>query len=261
MIAAVVLCSAPDAVAQSGACDEQLTARVAQSTLRDSPNRYRAREDRCEGLYGERDISTGGDGPLLVASLTSSFDRFDPKVADELVIEWPDSGLRGVDLRAYSLRRRFFYRMDTRRPAGTRSWTWPTRIAQVALGRKELGVVGSTTVKVAGADRLAMVPLRVRAPGSPAAPAAPPDEAFRLVLFSVLDLSEVYVSIAQVDAADGRVLTQVRAARPLEYGSYPSEQPIVVSLPPLARGLYTIKLVGRQVNGGNAVIEPLLLVD
>ena len=264
LAAALVLFPAPPGLTQPSPCDEQLAARVAQSSLRDSPDSYRSRDDRCEGLYGGRDISTGGDGPLLVASLTSLFDRFDPKVVDALVIDWPDTGAQGVNLRAYSLRRRFYYRMDTRRPPGTRSWTWPTRVlARVALARKELGLVGSTTVRVGGADRLALVPLRVRAPGSPAgAPAvASPEQAFRLVLFSVVDLAEVYVSIARIDPGDGRVLAQVMAARPLEYGSYPAEDAIAVPLPALTPGLYPIKLVGKQVNGGNAVIEPLFLVE
>ena len=71
--------------------------------------------DRCEGIY-MRDVASN---PLLIASLTAWFEDFDPSTGADLTMEWRTPGDAGIHLRAYTLKHRLYYRMDSLRPAGS----------------------------------------------------------------------------------------------------------------------------------------------
>jgi hypothetical protein len=93
---------------------------------------YRLREDRCEGIY----VRNVGMTTLLVASLTESFENFNPAASQNLQVDWPALGDNNVRLRAQAFRHKLYYRMDSLRPAGNNSYTWsPNLLATFNLKR------------------------------------------------------------------------------------------------------------------------------
>ncbi len=70
---------------------------------------YRDRGDRCEGVYIKEVSSTA----LTVASFTEVFEPYDLQSSEPLHLAWDrPPGNASVRLRAQSLRRRLYYRMD-----------------------------------------------------------------------------------------------------------------------------------------------------
>ena len=171
-------------------CDPILLKQVESSPIQSSPDRYTDRRGHCEGLYGGRGVS--GDGTLLIISLTNVFDRFDPHTISRLRLQWPPVGTP-VHIRAYAARPRFYYRMDTVKPAGTVSWDWPSPFfSKFSLTRADLGITATTIMRVGAADREVRVPLQVR---DPAASIAAPSSRYRIVILPSADLIEVYLTI------------------------------------------------------------------
>ena len=70
---------------------------------------------------------------------------FEPAV----VLKWkaPPASVRPVRVRAFSLKDREYFRMDTAVPAKYGGYRWPTEIvASVGLKREEIGLVAWTTL-------------------------------------------------------------------------------------------------------------------
>jgi hypothetical protein len=128
------LCLAGVSGAQEGPCDSQL------KPLAGDPNGYRVRGDRCEGIY-IKDVA--GSANLLVASFTESFEDYDPASGTDLLIDWKAPERGEVRLRAYALRRRLHYCMDTLRPGARTSYVWPSGLLNaLSIAKQDLGVVG-----------------------------------------------------------------------------------------------------------------------
>ncbi len=204
---------------------------------------YRLRGDRCEGIY-IRDVAST---TLVVASLTESFENFNPASGRNLVMEWSALGNADVHLRAGALRRKFYYRMDTIRPAGSTSYTWaPNLLATFDLGRNELGVVAWTSYPVGNTNRNVYVPLRIRQQ------AAAQSSSYQLTLVAGAELSEVYLSMAPVSSG-GRPGPFIQRDQALGYGYYPAERSINIIIPkPEARGIYYLEIGATLRAGGSA---------
>jgi hypothetical protein len=230
--------------AQDRHCDQHL-----KQTSTD-PTGYRPRSDRCEGIY----IREVGNTTLLVASLTESVEDFNPAGGKPLLIEWTPPEGAEVHLRANSLRHRLYYRMDTVRPPGSRSYTWPTNLLSTFnLRRNELGLLAWTAHAVGGTTRDVYVPLRVRqGEGSRSS-------SYRLTVVPGVELSEVFFSIAPV-GSDGRAGAFIKKDEPLKYGYYPADRAVSIPLPALAApGIYYLEITARRQSGGSASAAPIWL--
>src|SRR5882672_11405890 len=95
------LCIAADLA--NGACDPGL------QPAGGSEVGYAVRGDRCEGLY----VQEVSGGTLEVASLTENFKGYKFAKDKPLLVEWPAPGDAQVQVRASSLKRKLYYRMDT----------------------------------------------------------------------------------------------------------------------------------------------------
>jgi hypothetical protein len=228
--------------AQTDPCDAALRSRDNPS----NPNGYRQRSDRCEGVFSQEVSATGN---LLVASLTATMQGFKPESAMPLVLEWKAPGAVKVNVRAYSLRPRLYYRMDTVQDAVSARFRWPaTMLATYALKPTEVGLVAWTAMTV-GNQRLEPVylPLAVRDSASGAWPSAQ-----QLIVVPPSDLKELYVTVSPVDArgVTGRPLRD----GPLEYGYYPAGGAIKVEIAALpAPGIYLVQLAAERKDGANIV--------
>ena len=138
---------------QQGLCDPNL------KQMGQNPQGYRLRGDRCEGIYAQ---PVSGSSTLLVASFTEAFEDFNPSSQDKLSIEWPSFAKTPIRLRAYALREKFYYQMDTVVAADKAPYLWPTGVlAALHLSRQDIGVVGFTDYQVGGESRRLYLPLRI----------------------------------------------------------------------------------------------------
>jgi hypothetical protein len=238
---AVLALAAAMSVAQAahGLCDP---------TLPSPPNDaqgYRARGDRCEGRYLRNVTST----TLWPVSFTEVFEPFDASKDKILQVTWPAGpGMKEVALRAESVKRRVYYRMDTRRPAGDRTFSWPTDVLwALALASRDVGVLAWTTEPVADVPRVVYLPLRV----TRAAAAATASTGYVLALMPGIQLEEL--STALLHVGDDGLETVVRPLSPLQLGYYPALRAVSLKLAKddlPARGVYRIELVARLAGGG-----------
>jgi hypothetical protein len=229
----------PDfALAQENPCDPQLK----QST--GDPDGYRVRGDRCEGIY-VREVSDSGT--LQVASFTAAFDDYDPASGRDLVLRWAAFGDGGVRLRAYSLRPKQYYRMDTKRPPGATTYAWPSNLlSRYDLRRSELGVVAWTSYR-AGSEQLEVyLPVRISqlvGGGS---------SGYELVVLPDVELQEVFVTLARL-GEDGQPRDYLKKDEALGYGYYPAERKVAIKIPPLpAPGIYNMTIGATRQHGGSS---------
>jgi len=227
----------------TAACDETLL------HLASPGNGYRSMGDRCEGVYAKQ---VGGT-TLFLASFTESFENYDLKSQDSLVVSWPAPADAALQIRAETMRRGRYYRMDTRRPAGDTAYHWSNHVLGIEqIRRRDLGILGWMHLRVGGESQLVQVPLRVeqqhhgRTCGS-----------YELQVVPGERLKEMYTSLAPV-GADGKLGSFLYQDQALGYGFYPAESPVKVLIDrsklPRA-GIYYLKLAARLDSGGSATKE------
>lgn len=235
LITGVVLPAFP--AGQPEFCDPLLT------VIADNPYGYRPRGDRCEGIYVQNVASV----PLIVASFTESTIDYELDAGKPLHVGWRNlsGNTSPVRLRAQGVKRRLYYRMDTFRPADATSYVWPSNLlTALNIQKQDIGILGVIGHPIGQTDRDIYLPLRVTQK-EVFARSGP----YELVLFSGLELSEIFVSLAQL-RENGEPETYVQYEEPLGYGYYPAEQPITVRIPGLNRaGIYRLE-IGSIIRGG-----------
>jgi hypothetical protein len=214
--------------AQESHCDSHL------NQTSDDPSGYRLRGDRCEGIY----IKEVAGEALRVVSLTESVEAFDTAAAKNLLLEWTTPGNAAIHLRAYALRERLHYQMDTIRPADDTSYSWPSNLlATLNLTRDELGIVAWTQYAAGNTNRELYMPLRIRQRA-----ATIPSQSYKLVLMPGVELAEVFISLAPV-GQDGQLGAFITKDQPLKPGYYPAERGITITIPkPKRAGVYYVEI-------------------
>jgi hypothetical protein len=222
--------------AQQGPCDPNL------KQVEHNPQGYQLRGDRCEGIYIQ---PVSGSSALLVASFTESLEDFDPSSIDKLSLEWASLPTTPIRLRAYGLREKLYYQMDTMVPAGKTTYLWPTGVLNALhLSKNDIGVVGFTEYQLGNETRTLYVPLRVQ----PKNQKQTPD--YQLVLLPGTELDEVFISMAQV-GTDGQPHSFLISDRKLGKGYYPAERGISINLPkPTTQGIYYVEIGAIRRDAG-----------
>jgi hypothetical protein len=238
-VLALIAGTAASGLAQSGHCDPYL-----QVSL-DNPFGYRLRGDRCEGVYVQQVANT----PLLVAS----FGRLNlPQSLGQsksLPVEWTPIPLE-VRLRAYSVKPRTYYQMDSRRPAGAASYAWSTDVlSALELTPRDIGVVAWTERVVGGSYRNVYVPVRI------GVPIESWDGMYELLVLPGNELAEVFVGLTTV-AADGGAQTVISKPTPLKYGYYPAGRSLRIPVGPISTpGTYVVEIAATLKAGGAVSYE------
>jgi hypothetical protein len=233
------------ASAESADCDPNL-----QSAAGDAFG-YRARGDRCEGLY----IREVGSRVLHVVSFTRSFDDFRSDTADALTLSWTTASDASVRLRGEGTRPSLYYRMDTLQPATASPYQWsPGLLAALEIQKSALGVTAWTRQTLGGADRNVYLPLRV---GQGEVSDAQQLDPYRVVVVPGRDLREIYVSLSPVDE-QGKTESPLIDAKPVAYGYYPIGAGVPIEVPaPKADGVYRLELGAELRSGGAASVDLL----
>jgi hypothetical protein len=232
--------SSPPAQGSAPSCDTLL------EQPSSNPYGYRLRGDRCEGVYVQSVAGT----PLVVAGFTATFDQYDVRTVQSLDIQWSTPTEGEIQLRAYGLRRKLYYRMDALLPSSRRSYTWPAEIlSALEIPKSDVGVAGWIGTRVGHTNRDVYLPLRIGADRSRSA-------TYTLVLLPSVPLSEVYVSVAPVDG-NGVTEKYIRDEEPLKYNYYPAERAIEVPISALpAPGIYYV-LIGAELKDGGSLTSEL----
>jgi hypothetical protein len=232
---------------QGAPCDAGLR------TPAQNPYAYGPRGDRCEGVY----VKQVGGTVLAVASLTSSFERYDPASVKDLRFTWSAPADSGLRIRVRGIQPNLYYGMDAVRPGGARSFEWPTAIlSSLRIAQPDIGALAWTRRRVGGGWRNVYLPLRISGAG-----AAASGQGYALVLFPGVKLQEVYVTLGPADAtgraAAGKLVMDHEAQ---EQGFYPAERPIRIKLPPLdPPGLYYLEVSATLPGGSPVAVEPVLI--
>lgn len=226
--------------AEENPCDPDLE----QSAT--DPLGYKLRGDRCEGRY----ILEVGSTILFPVSLTAVFEDYDLTSDKDLLVEWAPLPDRNVRLRAHSLRRPPYYRMDTARPSNNTTYNWPTDIlSSLEVSHRDLGVIGWMTSPVGGTEQEVFLPLRISQKGS-----ARQSYSYTMILWPGKELTEVYISLAPV--ADGSLGEFIKDGEALEYGYYPAEQGIEFEISGMqAPGVYYLEIGAELESGGVVTIK------
>ncbi len=206
------------------------------------PYGYQRRGDRCEGLFQQQ---VGGT-TLRLVSLTESFEALGDTTRAPLLVAWSVPGNGDVWLRAQGIRKKLYYRMDSRRPGGAGLYHWPSDVlAAQRIKRDHIGILGWTRYALGGIDQDVYVPLRVTQES-----ATVQCGTYLLVLVPGVKLDEVYVSLGRL-GAPGQPVQWLRHNKPLLYGFYPADTPIRVPVPELAApGFYELEISAELASGG-----------
>jgi hypothetical protein len=228
---------------QDSPCDPDLN-----QTLGD-PNGYRLRLDRCEGIY-TKDVA--GNSALVIVSLTKYFGQYNPAIGKDLIVAWPTLGNEPVWLRAYSLRRKLYYRMDTVRPAGSSPYLWPSgMLATLNIEKKDVGVISWTAYRVGNMKRNIYLPLRIEQ--QDATPNS--SDHYALVVLSSVELEKVFISLTAPESK-GQPGGYLRRDEELGYGYYPPDHPIDIPISGLTKpGIYHLEIGATLRAGGSTATE------
>ena len=213
---------------------------------RDDPNGYRLRGDRCEGVY-IKEVA----GTITVASLTEYVEDFNPSAGPSLRAEWSALGNGSVHLRAYSLRHRLYYQMDSQRPAGSSSYDWPTNVlSPLNLKKAELGIVAFTSYQAGDKTHEVYLPVSIRQQAIAKNPGG-----YQLVLMPDAEVDNVFLTLAAVKN-DGSVGPSFKDWA-LGPGYYPAGRAIRIPIKQVkSPGIYFLK-VSATFKAGGASTQPV----
>lgn len=207
------------------------------------PVSYRARGDRCEGVYRRRVSSSR----VHLVSFTTASELRDlcsgPQQVRLLVppAAFTQSGSRSVHIQAESLRPLLYYRMDVdlRQQAPEFAWPWDPRCNNVVrLTAPELGVIASAPVRIGAKEEEVVVPVALSFESRAVTPP------YRALLMPSGRVREVFVSLWHYGTVASPVAVVVD--RPLNARPYPAQTPIAVTFD--ARDVKTPGLYRARLN-------------
>lgn len=240
----MVECLSQPATANENYCDPYLTPRE------DHPYAYRDRGDRCEGIY----IKKVSSNALLLVSLTQSFEAFEAGDTGQLPLQWKTIEADEIRLRAYGVKPRLYYRMDTVRPGMPNAYLWPTEVLS-ALGIKmqHIGLLAWVEHSIANVRQKVYVPLQI---GRVKEASEPSD--YGLTLLPGRELTEIFLSLATIDT-HGNPKKFLEDERPLQYGYYPPGRLVHIPLKAFETpGIYFVQ-IGATLSGGGVTTISFLL--
>jgi hypothetical protein len=224
-------------------CDSNLT------KLSNGPLSYKDRGDRCEGIYVKEVSST----TLQIVSLTESFGEYNTNSGKPILIEWDTPPATSViHLKAQSVKRKLYYRMDTFRPNRDKLYNWPIDIlASLNIEKSDFGIVGIAQASIGQEKRDIYIPLRLSQDGTVQI------NNYNLMLLPGVELKKVFISLALL-GADGRPGKFIKDGEELKYGYYPAERSVQIPISGLkSEGIYYLEIGATLRNGGSSTLQIL----
>ena len=216
--------------------------------IADNPLSYHDLGDRCEGIYIER---VGGT-TLRLVSLMEFFDTYDPASGKALHIRWnKPPGNAIVRLRAQSMKRKLYYRMDTYCVHDSTAFSWPTNVlASLKILKNDIGIAASTSYQLGKNEHDVYLPVRISQKSNDTAKSN-----YHVLLMPGEELKEVYISISKI-GNDGQTEKVIKNGVRLGYGYYPADRAIDIPLEGLKEtGTYSMHVGATLKNSGSASID------
>jgi hypothetical protein len=163
---------------------------------------------------------------------------------------------RSIALRAESLRRGLYYRLDTRLPLGSARFVWPRdpRCSnEVRLRLGELGILARTEYVVDSYRTSLVLPVAIGVD-----PVVSLNAPYRVLLLPGRRIHEIYLSIYRLEVPRGR--TALVTDRALEAGPYAPDMPIVALIKPgdlRSTGRFLLKFIAEFDSGEAQVVQVL----
>ncbi len=226
-------------------CDGELLLRAPKS-----PTSYQVRGDRCEGIYAQQ-VSTVSLG---LRSFVKGFGEFNPETQKTLELTWkaPAGIVQDARLRAFSLKSRIYYRMDTAKPAVQGSYVWPTDIlAGEKLGNADLGILAWIEMpSPEGKPREVFFPLRAGGGESL--------DGYEVTFVPSKKLKKVLLTVTQIDEKGNKVRDTCITNKDVggEFPHYPKDEPTVLATGKIgAPGYYRFRIAATAASGEAVVKE------
>jgi len=216
-----------------------------------SPTSYQVRGDRCEGIYAQQVSTVSVD----LRSFVKGFGEFDPETQKELELTWkaPAGIVQNARLRAFSLKPRVYFRMDTAQPAAQGSYRWSTDIlAGERLKRENIGILAWVEMPgPAGKAREVYFPL--------SAGTSKTLDGYDVTLVPSKKLKKILLTVAQIDGQGNKTRDTGVANKDVggEFAYYGSNEPTILSTGKIGvPGYYRLEIKAIAASG-EAVIKEI----
>ena len=214
-----------------------------------NPQAYREREITCEGIYIQEVSATS---IISLAAFTETIDketRDRLESLDSLYLSWlaPDTS-QLIKIRGQGLKRKLYYRMDSKSDALTGGFEWKTgTLKTLDINLTDIGLISWIPNYLEGEKEIEalFVPLKLTAETSD-------KPSYSLSFMPLRSLKELSYSVSTEDGQELQEMT------PLNYGYYPNERPIVIRLEALQGqppGIYRLELIAEPENGSARPLE------
>lgn len=227
--------------AEESFCDPYLIPRD------DHPYGYRLRGDRCEGIYVKQVSST----VLSLVSLTGLTGDVIVNQQNQLLIEWKLAKDREIRLRAYGIKPRLYYRMDTVRPRNSTSYLWPTDVlSALGINKDNIGLVAWVFDSNVDNNKKVYLPLQIGDANK-----GFNSNTYELGLLPGRELAELFLSVASADS-DGNPKSYLMEEVALEYGYYPPGRIVKIPIENLkSSGMHYVQIGAILREGGAMTID------
>jgi hypothetical protein len=222
------------------------------------PWAYHERGERCEGRF----VNQLGAEALRVVELANKSANYIFASNKPLIVTWPTPVASEIQLRAVSLRKDLYYRMDTIRAADSSNFTWPTDVLcapPLNLTRKEIAVTEWINHALRnGKDIHLYLPIVVSQASETGNENLASKNEYNLVILPGIQLDQVYFTLQHFD--DDAAGTVIKEQEEQNQFFYPAQRPIVFKLSSAERGPsheYYFAVSARKKEGGSAAIEGL----
>jgi hypothetical protein len=206
---------------------------------RDPGISYKLRGNRCEGIYASNVSSDLKPQPKIIGFHRGILPdaAFLPKSMTAFGVDLPKN-MRGISVRAVSLRPRTYYAMDTELSNGTTSFAWETSILSapsLSMKASELGFLACNNSCLAIRSTV-YFPSRILMP-----PANLKSRSYEIIFQTSIGVENLEV----------RLQPKVGMSKPIPAleDHYPPSWPISVALGQLKDGDYTVRLRGTGSDG------------
>ena len=225
-------------IAQQPDCDPLLP------TPENHPQPYEPNDQTCEGIYIQEVSATS---IISLAIFTEGASSKSLLAGPDVKMSWKTpEPLLDLKIRAQGIKRKLYYRMDTRIASQNAEFTWKTSIVErLSISLIDIGLTAWIPDYYEGIDRL-FIPLRLSQENVDDGNV----EKYTVAIMPSQELNELSYSLSVED-------NEIKPLEPLGYGYYPNDRPIVFTIDKgnLVPGKYMLHLVAEPSNGSSRPLD------
>ena len=227
-------------IAQQPDCDPLLP------TPENHPQPYKENDQTCEGIYIQEVSATS---IISLAIFTEGVSSKSLLAGPDVKMSWktPEPSL-DIKIRAQGIKRKLYYRMDTRITSQNAEFAWKTSIVEsLSISLIDIGLTAWIPDYYEGIDRL-FIPLTLSQENVDDGNT----DKYTLAIMPSQELKELSYSLSGESG-------EIKPLAPLGYGYYPNDRPIVFTIEKSKlspnSGIYKLHLVAEPSNGSSRPLD------